>query len=475
MVVWPIPLRRPRLRHGRPPVAGDRLSRESLLNRFTFIARGRLRLSLGCCFVRPPRYPRIRETISVVALAGAVVALGTSASALARSTQVERIVFESNRNGMTEIYVMSPDGSDKRRLTKNKARDAAPAWSPDAREIAFVSGRAGNWELYRMTASGSGQTRLTTTTREDEFNPDWSPNGRSIAFESQRGKNSDIKRIDVRKRKIVPITSTPQLEITPAWSPDGTRVAYAAWRNGDFEIVTNELATGRVRMLTNNAADDVGPQWSPDGRTIAFARLGTRAGTLVTVPAIDGRERALKTGVPRSFGPVWSPDGKAIVFNAPSRLDRAAEGEYELFKMTLATGEVQPLTTSYPGRDVAPDWASAAAPMQLPTVSGIDPDPPASFCTWVGSDNAETKYGAAYSTDVLCGKAGGDTLYGRGGSDTLKAGYGGDIVYGNESADDFVTRWDGSAHDSVRGGDGADEAWIDCGHDDYSNTAIRCG
>ena len=95
-----------------------------------------------------------------------------------------------------EIYVMNADGSEQRRLTRNRGPRGIPnagpdpvpspdqlAWSPDGTKIAFISERDGNWELFVMSADGSEQRRLTRNTVRDS-NPVWSPDGRRIAFES---------------------------------------------------------------------------------------------------------------------------------------------------------------------------------------------------------------------------------------------------------------------------------------------------
>jgi len=44
---------------------------------------------------------------------------------------MSKIVFETDRDGDHEIYVMNADGSNQVNLTNNPALDAAPVWSPD--------------------------------------------------------------------------------------------------------------------------------------------------------------------------------------------------------------------------------------------------------------------------------------------------------------------------------------------------------
>jgi TolB protein len=92
----------------------------------------------------------------------------------------------SRRDGNWEVYVMNADGSGQRRLTRNAAADASPAWSPDGRKIAFVRNRGApcyapvclsNSGIYVMNADGTGQRRLARNAGWV-----WSPDGREIAY-----------------------------------------------------------------------------------------------------------------------------------------------------------------------------------------------------------------------------------------------------------------------------------------------------
>ncbi len=68
----------------------------------------------------------------------------------------KRILYQSNRSGKWQIYVMNADLSNEVQLTKGEANNNFPDWSPDNSQIAFVSDRGGNEDVYVMRADGSG-------------------------------------------------------------------------------------------------------------------------------------------------------------------------------------------------------------------------------------------------------------------------------------------------------------------------------
>jgi TolB protein len=85
-----------------------------------------------------------------------------------------RIVYSSSRGGNWEdIFVMRADGSGKKNLTRNPARDQHPVFSPDGRWVAFDSNRVGDYEIWKMKADGTRPTKLTNN--GDNLQPDWQP------------------------------------------------------------------------------------------------------------------------------------------------------------------------------------------------------------------------------------------------------------------------------------------------------------
>ena len=101
------------------------------------------------------------------------------------SPDLGRLAFVSDHDGNREIYTVTADGQDLRRLTNNPAEDHMPAWSPNGRRIAFVSQREGSQQLYVMDVDGSHVRRVSSIANAAA--PAWSPDGQYLAFNTDTG------------------------------------------------------------------------------------------------------------------------------------------------------------------------------------------------------------------------------------------------------------------------------------------------
>jgi TolB protein len=129
-----------------------------------------------------------------------------------------KIVFESDRSGGQQLYVMNADGSNQQRISFGSGRYATPVWSPRGDLIAFTK-IAGPFRIGIMSPSGAGE-KLLTNAWQDE-GPTWSPNGRVLMFFRQGQGNAgkaDLWSVDltgVNERRV----PTPLDGSDPAWGP----------------------------------------------------------------------------------------------------------------------------------------------------------------------------------------------------------------------------------------------------------------
>ena len=215
---------------------------------------------------------------------------GAAARAPARGPQ-GTLVFSSDRSGTSQIYSIRADGSRLGQLTRGKAADDAPLFSPDGRRIVFVrASKRHESELWVMNADGSGQRKLASSGAA----PSWSPDSQRVAYIGA-GSKLVVARHDGSARVVVRRESS-----SPHWSPDGGLIALS--REGDLAVVRSD---GRgLRTVRRNAAP-LG--WSPQGE-IAFT-----GGRGVGLIGANGRHgRPLLRSRPDSL--VWSPDGRRLAF-----------------------------------------------------------------------------------------------------------------------------------------------------------------
>jgi len=253
----------------------------------------------------------------------------------------QKIAFDSDSSGNSEIYMMNADGSNPINLTKNKAIDNRPAWSADGKKIAFFSDRDGNYEVYVMNADGSNPINLTNN-KANDYRPAWSADGQKIVFMSNRDGNYEIYVMSADGSNPINLTKNKEDDFDPAWSADGQKIAFMSTRDGNFDIYVMNADGSNQINLTNNPANDEFPAWSTDGQKIVF--MSNRDGNYeIYVMNTDGSNPINLTNNPvDDVGPAWSPDGQKIAFAS----DR--DGNYDIYVMNAPTMETSSQPTNIP-------------------------------------------------------------------------------------------------------------------------------
>ena len=183
----------------------------------------------------------------------------------------------------SEICLMDADGTNRRRLTRNRLYDGDATWAPDGRRILFVRDlESGDSELFTMSPRGSDLHRITDNNISEGY-PVWKPTGRRIAYVrfdySKRARQSDVFTIrpdgSYRRR----ITRSAQEESGLDWHPSGRKLVFV--RNTHLQLKV--LGRPGSRRLTGGNGSASQPAWSPEGSSIVFERtsFGSRPSGLV--------------------------------------------------------------------------------------------------------------------------------------------------------------------------------------------------
>ncbi len=219
------------------------------------------------------------------------------------------------------MAALSSAGADQlqRRLTSHTADDRCPRWSPDETTIVFESNRSGTWDLWLIRTDGSGLKRLTDDGGDDRF-PTWSPAGGRIAFVSTRGGSPDLHVLDLGTGRIQRVVSWPGREAHTDWSPEGRRLAFTSDKDGVVGMWAVAVDGGTPRRLTPQPFAAAWPRWSPDGTVIACTTRALGDGTEDDVVLVDpegGSPPVLVTRGPGNAGvATWSPRGDSLVWTS---------------------------------------------------------------------------------------------------------------------------------------------------------------
>lgn len=271
----------------------------------------------------------------------------------------------------SNLWIVNVDGSGHRPLTDGKHNDSSPRWSPDGKRIVFVSDREGSSQLYVLWLDKGTISRLTNL-QESPSSPNWSPDGQMISFASlvpepmapiaqvpaapqgaewappARAYDKLVYRFDgagYLKRGyyqlfVIPAQGGTARQISldefqhggpglrggsHSWSPDSKFLIASVNRHSesdleplDTEVFEYAIADGSAHQLTNRRGPDNAPSISPDGRWIAYLGFDDRYQgyqlTRLYVMRSDGTgSRVLSADLDRSIGsPEWASDSSGI-------------------------------------------------------------------------------------------------------------------------------------------------------------------
>ena len=297
------------------------------------------------------------------------------------------VAFSGEYGGNIDVYVVSIDGGEPKRLTWNSAPDEVQGWTPDGASVLFASMRETDGptaapKFYTVPATGGVEVRLPLNRA---YQGKISPDGTRIAYRMNNSWDEERRNYRGGQNRPIWIANLKTLDVeTPPWKDSkdmdpvwvGDVVYFISDRDGvanvwsyeskakklaqvtdfsDFDVKTLDAGagaivfeqagyvheldpkTGKHHVVNITAAGDfpwMMPQWKDvSGRiaSMALSPTGKRAvvearGEIFTIPADKGGVRNLtNSSGSAERDPAWSPDGKFVSYFSDK------SGEYRLY------------------------------------------------------------------------------------------------------------------------------------------------
>jgi Tol biopolymer transport system component len=296
-----------------------------------------------------------------------------------------------------DIYTLPIEGGQAKLIAGGMAFDSQPKFSPDGKWIAFLSDREGSENIWVMHPDGTEVKQVSKDPNNEFASPSWSPDGNYI-FVSKAGFGITTYEIwmyhvrggtGVQITKAKPTPTTPRRErhnaIGAVASPEGKYIYYAV-RHGGFaynaqfplwQIARRDRKTGDEDVLIEQLDSSFRPVLSPDGTQVLYVtRFETESGLRLR-NLQSGEDRWVKYPITRDDqesrftrdlfpGYAFLPDGKEIVYNQDGKIRR--------LNLAAGTDTVIPFTANV-SQDLGPKLDFPQKVEQGPVKARLIQDP----------------------------------------------------------------------------------------------------
>jgi Tol biopolymer transport system component/imidazolonepropionase-like amidohydrolase len=269
----------------------------------------------------------------------------TTWSSLDVSPDGKNFVFDM----LGDIFIASTEGGDAKPLTQDFAWNIHPSFSPDGKQVAFISDRDGLSNVWVMDTNGENLRQVTKEKKNLIHSPKWSPDGQYIVVTkgimSRRSipageiwlyHKSGGSGLAIKKR--VNGKADQKNIADPAFSPDGRYIYFSRDITGGstfsynrdalqglFGIVRYDRDTGEEETIISGTGGAVVPTPYPDGKYIAYVRRVKHQTALFLKELSTGDEiplfLELERDMQEGFGTEgyfayfdWTPDAQNIMF-----------------------------------------------------------------------------------------------------------------------------------------------------------------
>jgi imidazolonepropionase-like amidohydrolase/Tol biopolymer transport system component len=270
------------------------------------------------------------------------------------------VVFDA----LGDLWSVPLSGGDARRLTEGAAWDGQPAFSPDGSLLAYASDRGGNEQIWVMKPDGSERRQVSDEDTARLTDPVW---GETNDWLVVRRRTVDTRSIGVTELWQIHVQGGKGHALTskdedphagePWW--DGRNVWFST-RHGRFEYNQNPVAglwhvsrldgiTGDIRAVAHGPGSATRPVLSPDRSHLYVVTRDRTATLLEELDLATGRRRVVADWLSPDEMEGFSLHGTypAMDWTSDGRLVLWAEGQ--LYKLDVRSGSREPIPVRLAG------------------------------------------------------------------------------------------------------------------------------
>jgi Tol biopolymer transport system component/tRNA A-37 threonylcarbamoyl transferase component Bud32 len=270
------------------------------------------------------------------------------------------VAFARGSSGRYDLWVRNLSRGTETRFTSDASSNLNPFWSPRGDRIVFDSNRSGVYNLYQRATSGSGHDELLLPSRLTNAPTQWSRDGRFIVYQEIDSKTKHDLWVfptegatpeQKADPKPIPFLRTEADELFGQLSPDSRWMAFTSDRSGKREVYVRPFPSGDGEW-TISLAGGQAPRWSGDGKEVFFEAADGKM-MAVSVKAVPGSKPSFEAGAPVPlFDAHMVHQGADVVIE----YDVTADGKHLLINATAGLGG-GPGAASAPPLTVVTNWA----------------------------------------------------------------------------------------------------------------------
>jgi TolB protein len=175
------------------------------------------------------------------------------------SPKGNRLAFVSDRDDgravdlqerQSDIFLFSLSDSSLARFSQGFGDKSAPSFTPNGEALIYVNNVNGTFEIFEQPLnsaqpanlfSKNGANSVPPQGTPSKGGPQISPDGKRIVYFEKRDHNLELFLFDREKNTVLRLTCDPATDAFPVFSPDGNEIFFTSNRNGGYQIYAMDL------------------------------------------------------------------------------------------------------------------------------------------------------------------------------------------------------------------------------------------